>query len=458
MKRIHQLITSLTLVLIVSCVQSDDFSIPEVEIMEQEITGNSNIQGIKNTLEQSGKELFTFEPDDSSIIEGYVISSDEAGNFYKTLIIQDAYEMPTAGVEILIDLKTYFTKYNLGRKIYVKMAGLSMDNVGGKYRIGYNIKNKLEKIPSTLLNDFLIRSGTTEMISPKPISFDEFSEKWIGIYVQVSGVQFKNDELGKTFAGEKFDEFNGERVMLQCENKISSILSTSTFSDFSSNLIPDNKVNISAVLTKDFFAKKFVLVLNDPSTFDFIDTGRCDPEFLNCDSDMTIGSKVIYFENFEEIKKTKDIVELGWTNVNVYFGNEKFKKRSSQGNVSMQISAFNSGENPLEVWLVTPAINLDNYTNEILTFDTRASYDNGTNLTAWVSTDFEGNINSSIWTQLDVKISVGPGGSYENDYLSSGLINLNCLEGDVFIALKYLGGEPGISTTYEVDNFKILGN
>lgn len=458
MKKINLIITVLLLIFIVSCVKTDDFDIPKVEIEEINISVNSNILAIKNALDQSNKNIYTFNADDDSIIEGYVISSDEAGNFYKTLIIQDNYEKPNAGIEILIDIKTYYTKYNFGRKILIKMAGLSIVNNQGKYKIGYLLKNKVEEIPESLLDDFIIRTTQIKEIIPEQITLSQLNNNRIGTYIQLKNMQFRNDEIGKTFAGEKFDEFNGERVLVQCDNQINIILNTSTFSDFKSNLVSNKKGTLNAIFTKDFYAEKYTLVLNDLSSFDFIEEERCDPNFLNCDLNNTNGSKLIFFENFQEIKKTKDLETLGWVNYNAYLGNTKFNKRTSKGNVSMQISAYNSGENPLEVWLITPAINLDSSNNEILTFDTKASYDNGTILTAWATTNFNGNISEATWQQLDVKISVGPGNTYVNDYISSGEVSLNCLSGDVFIALKYLGGDSSISTTYNVDNFKIIGD
>ncbi len=458
MKKINQILTAILLIFIVSCVQTDDFETLEIEIIDPNILVNSNIMAVKNALNQSAEAIYTFNTDDTSIIEGYVISSDEAGNFYKALIIQDNYENPSTGIEILIDLKAYYTKYNFGRKIFIKMAGLSMVNNEGKYKIGHLLKNKVEEIPESLLDNYIIRSTEIENIIPKQITLAQLNTNNVGTYIQINNLQFRNDEIGKTFAGETFDEFNGERVLIQCENQISTILSTSTFSDFKSNLISDKKGTLSAVFTKDFYAEKYVLVLNDLSSFDFTEEERCDPNFLICDSNISNGSKLLFFENFQEIKKTKDLEALGWTNTNAYLGNEKFNKRTSLGNVSMQISAYNSGENPLEAWLITPAINLDNSNNEILTFETKASYDNGTVLTAWASTNFNGNIGEATWQQLDVKISVGPGNTYVNDYISSGKVSLDCLDGDVFIAIKYLGGDSGISTTYDVDNFKIMGD
>jgi len=458
MKNTLQNLVYIIILVFISCVKTDDFDIPNIESEEPIITSNTTIKAVKNSFNQSNEKVYTFPANDDSIIEAYIISSDEAGNFYKNISIQDNYENPTAGIELLIDMKDYYTKFNFGTKVYIKMSGLSIDNNNGKYRIGYLSKNSIEEIPESLINDFIIRSTESSKIQPKQISIADFNNEIIGTYIQLQNIQFKNNEIGKTIAGESNDKFTSERVLIQCDNRLTTILSTSTYSSFKSNVLSDKKGSISGVLTKDYYNEKFILVINDPSTINFSESDRCDPDFLFCTGNLNNEKELIFFENFQEINKTNDLEDLGWTNENIYLGNEKFNKRSSQGNVSMQISAYNTGENPMEVWLITPPINLDNSSNEILSFETKATYDNGTILTAWVSSDFNDNITEATWQQLDAKVSVGPGNSYVNNYTLSGELSLDCLEGDVFIAIKYLGGDPGVSTTYDIDNIKITGD
>lgn len=438
-----------------SCVHSEDYDLPDVEVEEPNILPNSDILAVKSAYDQSEQIIFTFDEDDTTIIDAYVTSSDEAANFYKTLIIQDKNENPSSGIEVLIDLRASFTKFNFGRKIYIKMAGLSITNDEGKYKIGYNSRNEVEGIPESLIDDFILRSTVTAEIIPKFINLTDFSNDLIGVYVQIKNVQFRNDEIGKTYAGEKYDEFDGERVIIQCDNQLTTILSTSTFSDFKSNLLPTKRGDLSAVLTKDYSSEKFILVLNNISFVDFVEEDRCDPNFLYCDGISENNMKIIFSEDFEDIDKTGDLEELGWKNVNVNFGVKKYKKGNFDNNNYMRISGFNSGENPLEAWLVTPVINFDNSTNEILTFETKASFDQGTILTVWVSNDLTENIKEATWQQLDVKISIGPSSTYGAEYVSSGKINLSCLSGDVYIGFRYIGSDPGITTSYDIDNVKI---
>ena len=57
----------------------------------------------------------------------------------------------------------------------------------------------------------------------------------------------------------------------------------------------------------------------------------------------------------------------------------------------MQASAFRSGENPLEIWLISPSINLDAVLQmKLLTFDSKTGYNNGAALSVWVSSDYDG--------------------------------------------------------------------
>ena len=448
----------ISLIFSISCIQTDDFEVPKIELETSNISATTNIKAIKSAFEQSGEKIYTFFEKDDSIVEGYVISSDEAGNFYKTLIIQDNFENPTAGIEIMIDQKALFTKYNFGRKIFIKLAGLTITNEEGKYKLGYLSKNKIDVIPSSLIDNFIIRTAETMEIIPMKIEIDDFSKEKIGTYVHIENIQFKKDEIGRTLAGESFDEFNGERVVEQCSNKWSTILSTSTYSDFRSNLISDKTGTINAVLSKDYYGEKFILLLNDPSGINFTDNNRCDPSYLNCEGNLEDTQNILYYEDFDSMKNTRDLEEMGWYNINLNFGNGKFKKRSKNGNVYMQISAYNSEEDHMEVWLISPKINLDLSTDEVLTFKTRSTFETGTILTVWISNDFDKNVQNATWNQLDVVISKGSKGGENTEFISSGKVSLNCLQGDVHIAFKYQGSDPDKTTTYDLDHVLIMSN
>ena len=112
-------------ILFCSCIEENEYIIPETTSEQSTILPNSNLNALKTAYLQSGEEIYTFK-DSVTLIEAYVISTDEGGNFYKTLVIQDKAVDPNSGIEVLINLKAYFTKFDIGRKIYLKIQGLSI--------------------------------------------------------------------------------------------------------------------------------------------------------------------------------------------------------------------------------------------------------------------------------------------------------------------------------------------
>ena len=75
---------------VISCVQDDDYDIPTVEVTEPNIESNTTISIIKSMYTSSLVDFTAASNGGELIMEGYVVSNDEAGNFYKVLILQDA--------------------------------------------------------------------------------------------------------------------------------------------------------------------------------------------------------------------------------------------------------------------------------------------------------------------------------------------------------------------------------
>lgn len=457
----------LTLGVVSSCVQGDDYKIPEAAIQQEpDVTVNSSIQAMMDALAQSGEATYTFES--GLVVEGYVVSNDEAGNFYKSITIQDAPENPTAGIEILIDKTSLFETYNFGRKVYVMLDGLSInyddgddnitsDGTPGRFTLGMLSGSDVEEIPSFSYTNSILRSAETATIVPTVITMADFGQEHINTFVQLQDVQFEINELGKTFAGEANDEFDGFRNVISCSSEQIAKLQTSTFADFKSYLVPEQKGALNAVLAKDFFADIFVLILNDPSNIEFASADRCDPLLLECGAGTVGGAVELLNEDFEGLSGFSELETLGWSNTNVNGGAESYEYRSFSGNYYMQVSAFRSGETPLEVWLVTPSINLDSTTDEELTFKANAGYYNGAALSVYVSSDYTGDASTATWYLVDADLPEGPSSGY-GTFMSSGSVNLSCLDGDVVVAFKYLGADNDITTTIQIDDVKITGN
>jgi len=104
-------------------------------------------------------------------------------------------------------------------------------------------------------------------------------------------------------------------------------------------------------------------------------------------------------------------------------------------------------------WLISPALNFNNYGNEKIVFYNAKSY-NGPDMTFKISTDYSGNGDpySASWTELSYTMS---GGDFT--WTNSGEIDLSSFNGNaVHVAFIFTCTNSG-SATWEVDDILITG-
>jgi hypothetical protein len=133
-----QIITfSILTMAVISCVEDNEYEVPPTATqVEPNVTVNSSIGAMKGALDQhfgsDGESKMTIDEDSDLVFSGYVVSSDLAGNFYQSIVLQDSPSSPTGGIEVLIDKSSLFESFEFGRKVYVKMAGLSISYEDGE--------------------------------------------------------------------------------------------------------------------------------------------------------------------------------------------------------------------------------------------------------------------------------------------------------------------------------------
>ncbi len=105
-----------------------------------------------------------------------------------------------------------------------------------------------------------------------------------------------------------------------------------------------------------------------------------------------------------------------------------------------------------EDWLISPPLNFDNYSSEVLSFYTADAY-TGPALEALISNDYDGSDpTTATWTNLDFETSTG-----FFEWISSGNINISNVNGSqVYIAFKFTSTSSE-SATWEVDDVLITG-
>ena len=150
-----------------------------------------------NTTIAELKALYTKSPvniDDDLVIYGKVISSDESGNLYKSLYIQDS----SGAIEVKIGRSSLYSDYKLGQWIYVKCKGLTIGQYGGMLQLGFrDVSGEYETayLENQYLIDAHIFKGPIGR-EPEPEKIDEAGIKNpdnFGKYVRVEGLTYGNE-------------------------------------------------------------------------------------------------------------------------------------------------------------------------------------------------------------------------------------------------------------------------
>ena len=130
MKRLNLFLNALLLMLVaVGC--NEDFDMPPMVVPHAEHQANMTIAEFKAKYWQDGRNFIDTCKEDT-YIHGWVTSSDEEGNIYKHLYIQDE----TGGLGISIDANSIYNSYRVGQEIVISMKDFWIGKYNGEYLIG----------------------------------------------------------------------------------------------------------------------------------------------------------------------------------------------------------------------------------------------------------------------------------------------------------------------------------
>lgn len=442
-------------ILATSCVHDDDFKVPEINLEEPNVNVNTDIASIKAMYR--GFEPVLIEGNGEMFMEAYVISDDESGNIYKQMFLQDKPENPTAGVVLSTHATDLYTKYAPGQKIYFRVDGLYIGEYAGLPTIGIQEGSDVGRMNIDDFQERIYRSLEKATLVPSVITIPEASNpNRLSTLVKFEGVQFPDDVAGTDYYGNIDNTFSVNRTVEDCQGN-SIILRNSGFADFKNDRLPAG--NGSMVAINSIFANDIQLFIRDTNDVDM--TGeRCDGSTGGGGGDPTPGEAVElpFSQNFEgHAAGTGANVNLpGWININVGGGTRVWEVREFDNNKYAQTSAYSANQNPYEVWLITPGLILPSGSSPILKFDTNDGHYNGDALSVKISTNFDGNLSTATWTELNANISSGHTNGYGANFVSSGEIDLSAYAGQVvYIGYQYLGGSDGITTTYQIDNISV---
>ncbi|WP_127018822.1 DUF5689 domain-containing protein [Flagellimonas beolgyonensis] len=255
---------------VVSCVDNNEFGTPETACND-DVQTNITFAELDSL---AGEETLQIKED--LILEGYVISSDEAGNFYNVLYLQDVASNPKAGLQIKIELSNSHLFYPEGSKVKVKLQDLYVKQKEENLELGCAFSSfgniSIGRLPSQKVMEHILLSCDNDEATPLITSISALDTLSANTSVRIENLEFQDEALGQPFAE---PEEETERTLQDCEeNQV--MLINSGYADFQAELIPEGNGAITGILVKEGTTPKLMI-----RTLDDIDftNERC-PEII----------------------------------------------------------------------------------------------------------------------------------------------------------------------------------
>ena len=436
------------ILLFTSCIQEEP-ALPSLECNQPYLTVNRTVAQVRDDADAI---VTQYKYDD--IIEAYVVSTDENGNFFKTISFQTlaTTTQPAIGFSVPVDVSNTYIDYRLGNKVYIKLKDQYTDIYFGGLRIG-NIyvssfnEGGVGRLSQNVYKNVLIASCTqlSEAALIKEITIGELmNDSYLNTLVEVTDVQFSADAVGRHYYESSNDVGGGTNWNLEDKlgNKI--YFRTSSFADFSTKEIPNGSGTVKGILTK--YGTDYQLVARSEKDVN-LNGKRSSPFFI---------------ENFETVENNTNINLAGWIN-SVQAGSLYWQGAVFSGNGCAEYAISGTKVTSNIGWLITPKIDLDEYKNELLTFRAAQHHldvDSPLNaLDIFISNDFDGiNVAAATWIPLKAKLPTQATPWYQ--FVGSGGIDLSSFTGKVNIGFRYTGSGKTVTLdgAFQIDDVQIYGD
>ncbi len=177
------------------------------------------------------------------VIGGYVTTSDEASNFYRTLCIEDA----SGGVEIMAGIYDLHNIYPEGSYLTISLAGCAVGEHYGILQVGTEAASysnyPTDYFASRILLDKHVRCyDLRQNIAPKPVRIEELSSTLCGRLVNISALTLTAltpSNVSGTWSGYNiFADGDGNTVAVY----------TSAYASYADTKVPTQEVSLTGIL------------------------------------------------------------------------------------------------------------------------------------------------------------------------------------------------------------------
>lgn len=228
----------------------NDFDPARPEVVEGPGADNITIAGLKSHF--SGLPVTVAA---NVRLSGYVTTSDEAGNFYRSFFIDDG----TAGMEIMAGLYELHSIYRPGQKITVDAGGLTLGMRDGVIQLGLasgagsTQAGYMEH--RVILGRHLFRREIFEAVKPLKRTVGEMNESIVGRLVRIEGLYPDGEyPAGTAWSG---------KLKFRSSPQDSVYVNTSSYAVFAHKEVPQGRITVTGILLKGKNENYYQLKIRD---------------------------------------------------------------------------------------------------------------------------------------------------------------------------------------------------
>ena len=382
------------------------------------------------------------------IIHGWVVSSDESGNIYKTLYIMDE---SGAGLAISINKNNLYRDYPIGQEIILPLKGYWVGKFNGMQVVGYpmwySAGNTWEMtfLPQETWQQMVILNGDPDpsRAVPTEITLEEIADKtdaatmlkYQGMLVRLKNVSFKDADGVMTFSE---PDASTSRFLVDDEGHM-LVVSNSNYADFKGDILPWGQVDVVGVL--GCYNTTWRLYLRDR---DDVVGGNITPHEPEADPVTSLN------EGFDvSLPQT-------WYNV-IVSGDKRWYQTVFQENGYAAVTGYKGALPPFDTWLITPPVDIKNAANRTLSFRTEvAGYGSTTSrLEVYILNSLDP-ATATVKVKLDAALATPTtNGPTYSGWCESGDIDLSqWADGTYYIGFRYQATQDANYATWCLDDVK----
>ena len=397
------------------------------------------------------------------IIEGYVISSDEGGNFYQSMYVQ-----PTdgsKGFNISAEVKNIYTSMEPGRKVFLKLKGLGYANptsfgIGLIFGAPPTDKYAVDRIAALDVKKYLIPScdepKKEDDIVHKNLTIAQLTNPnnmYLNTLVEINNVQFNDATAGGTYDTDRTDAFDSNTFVTDGTTELA--IRTSRYANFAGFNTPTGSGKIKGVLTK--YGTGFQLILRTERDVEMDNPRIVSPSHPLGGTSLVFGGTLV--EPFTTYAVADKIFPKYINDQTV--GNKYWQVKNFSGNNYIEMSSYAGATSPGVVAKSYFMVPVDFTAASTFTFKTEARYYYGPVLKVYYvkSQDFNnGFLNTSVFTDITSSFNIqypATNNTSLNSFSSAGVYTIpSTLTGNGYFVFEYSGGGT-VTTTMQIDDITI---